>query len=129
MARCEVRTFRLIAMAAGLSLASAAFPQAAPVASSKDEAPMHEGTEAAAPGSASSPSAVPAAPARAAPKTFADFDANRDGRLGRDEVAGDTTWTAEFDAADADGNGYLSKAEFGKHAAKLQTRKPGRHQS
>jgi Ca2+-binding EF-hand superfamily protein len=73
------------------------------------------------------PAASPAATAPSGPKAFAELDANRDGRLSRDEVAGDATWSADFDAADLDHNGFISKAEFDKHAAAARKSRDGKH--
>lgn len=49
------------------------------------------------------------------PKTWKELDANKDGKLSKDEVAGDPTWSAEFDAADSNKDGFVSKTEFKQH--------------
>lgn len=77
--------------------------------------PMQEGTAASAPATNSAPMA-----STTKPKSWKEFDANKDGKLSKDEVAGDATWTADFDAADLNKDGYLSKSEFKKHEADLK---------
>ena len=57
-----------------------------------------------------------------APKTWKELDANNDGKLSRDEVAGDPMWSSHFDAADTNKDGFLSKAEFKKHAADMKNK-------
>jgi len=52
-----------------------------------------------------------------APKTWKELDANNDGKLSRDEVAGDPMWSA-----DTNKDGFLSKAEFKKHAADMKNK-------
>lgn len=49
-----------------------------------------------------------------------DLDANKDGKLSKDEVAGDPTWSKDFDAADTNKDGYISKDEYTKHVADLK---------
>jgi Ca2+-binding EF-hand superfamily protein len=78
------------------------------------DGPMQEGTTAAT-------AATPAPTASTdKPKSFKELDVNKDGKLSKDEVAGDPTWTADFDAADTNKDGFLSKTEFKKHEADLK---------
>jgi Ca2+-binding EF-hand superfamily protein len=77
---------------------------------------MQEGTAA-----TSAPATNPAPMASTdKPKSWKELDANKDGKLSKDEVAGDATWTADFDTADANKDGFLSKSEFKKHEADLK---------
>jgi Ca2+-binding EF-hand superfamily protein len=48
---------------------------------------------------------------------FDALDANRDSRLGRDEVAASATLAARFDEYDRDGDGTLSRAEHEDYLA------------
>lgn len=54
-------------------------------------------------------------PAPASP--FASMDANRDGRVSRDEAQGNGALIAAWSTVDANGDTYLSAAEFGKWKA------------
>ena len=49
--------------------------------------------------------------------SFKELDANHDGKLSKDEVAGDAMWSKDFDVADVDKDGFISKSEFKKHEA------------
>ena len=57
-----------------------------------------------------------------APKTWKELDTNNDGKLSKDEVAGDPMWSSHFDAADANKDGFISKAEFKKHSADMKSK-------
>jgi hypothetical protein len=41
-------------------------------------------------------------------------------------VAGDPVWSADFDAADTDHNGVISRAEFDRHQAQIRKKAPVR---
>ena len=117
------KTLLSLIAASAMSMTSLAFAQDA--ATSPDvppatatatphDGPMQEGATA-------TPANTPAPMASTTkPKTFKELDANKDGKLSRDEVAGDPTWSAEFDAADTNKDGYISKSEFKKHEADMK---------
>jgi hypothetical protein len=117
----------VLALVAALALPPA-FAQTAPTAAAPTDppttnAPMHEATPATAPTntSATDPANTPAvADSNAKPATFKELDANKDGKLSHDEVAGSAMWTSDFDTADTDKDGYISKSEFKKHEADIR---------
>jgi len=118
------KTLLSLCIASALSMTSLAFAQTDPAAATPTPPPagamthdgaMQEGSAAPAPNTASAPTA-----STDKPKSFKDLDANKDGKLSKDEVAGDATWTADFDAADANKDGSISKTEFKKHNADLK---------
>jgi hypothetical protein len=84
-----------------------AAPVAAPAASSADNAPA-------------SASPAPAAPTNAAPRystrdverAFGFIDANKDGKISREEASGFRNVAKYFDAADVNKDGALSLEEF-----------------
>ena len=54
-----------------------------------------------------------------APSPIETLDADKDGKLSKDEVKADATLTAKFDELDANKDGFLDKAELKPaHAAK-----------
>jgi hypothetical protein len=118
------KTLLSLFVASAVSMTSLAFAQTAPTAPDSTaatpppasaNAPMQEGTMAAATASTPAPMA-----STTKPKSFKELDANKDGKLSKDEVAGDPTWTADFDAADTNKDGSISKSEFKKHEADLK---------
>jgi hypothetical protein len=119
------KTLLVLFAASAVSMTSLAFAQTAPTApdtappatppAAMHDDPMQEGAAAPAPNTTSAPMA-----STSKPKTFKDLDANKDGKLSKDEVAGDPTWSADFDAADTNKDGYISKSEFKKHEADLK---------
>jgi len=118
------KTLLSLFAASAVSMTSLAFAQtAAPapdVPPATANAPMHDGPmqEGAA---APTPNTTPAPMASTdKPKSWKELDANKDGKLSKDEVAGDATWTADFDTADANKDGFLSKSEYKKHEADLK---------
>ena len=46
------------------------------------------------------------------PSAFNDLDTNKDGKLSRDEVVGDTQLSRDFDMIDTDKDGYITKGEL-----------------
>lgn len=60
---------------------------------------------------------VPQVPETAPPATFASLDVDQDGRLSNGEAAADAALSTGFEAADTDGDGFVSEAEFDAHAA------------
>ena len=57
---------------------------------------------------------------------FNDLDANKDGKLSRDEVASDPRLSRDFDTLDTDRDGYLSKRElkaYGDHPVATEERR------
>lgn len=52
--------------------------------------------------------------------SWKQLDANKDGKLSKEEVAGDPQLTADFDSADTNKDGYLSKAEFKTQKAEMK---------
>ena len=98
---------------------------AAPVAFAQSDtataapATIHDGSmqEGTAPPTAPAPAPMASADK---PKSWKDLDVNKDGKLSKDEVAADPTWTADFDAVDSNKDGYISKAEYKKHEADLK---------
>ena len=117
---------RLLLLAAASMMALPAFAQNASAPPQTDPsataAPAAPAAPAQAPAQDSAPqvAATTAATESSKPADFKQLDANKDGKLSRDEVAGDAMWTADFDAADTNKDGYLSKAEFRKHEADLR---------
>jgi hypothetical protein len=118
------KTLLSLFAASAVSMTSLAFAQTAATAPdvppaaatpTPHEGPMQEGVAAPAPNMAPAPMA-----STDKPKSWKELDTNKDGKLGKDEVAGDATWTADFDTADANKDGYLSKSEFKKHEADLK---------
>lgn len=75
-------------------------------------------TASAMPEATSGPGATPSDPGQ----TFADMDANRDGRLSQDEVSGNPMLTAHFSNADTDADGALSPAEVEAHRTQMSGR-------
>jgi hypothetical protein len=51
---------------------------------------------------------------KVAPPEFKSLDANKDGRVSRDEAKSQTDLTSTFATLDTDRDSYLSEAEFGK---------------
>jgi len=119
------KTLLVLFAASAVSTTSLAFAQTAPTA--PDAAPSAAATPAPHDGPMLESAAAPAPNATPAPmastasaKSWKELDANKDGKLSKDEVAGDATWTADFDAADTNKDGFLSKSEFKKHEADLK---------
>jgi len=110
----------MFALAAALALPPA-FAQTSPApATPPDTAgapatPMHEGTSP--PESEVAPAPTTPTAALTSTATFKELDANKDGKLSKDEVASDPMWSANFDTADTDKDGYISKSEFKKYQA------------
>jgi len=120
------KTLLSLCIASALSMTSLAFAQTDPAAATPTPPPagamthdgaMQEGAMAPAPAATPTPAAMASTDK---PKSFKDLDANKDGKLSKDEVAGNATWTADFDAADANKDGSISKTEFKKHNADLK---------
>lgn len=121
------KTLLSLITAGAVSMTSLAFAQSAAMAPdaappppatatpAPHDGPMQEGVAAPAPNTAPAPMA-----STEKPKSWKELDANKDGKLSKDEVAGDATWTADFDSADANKDGFLSKSEFKKHEADLK---------
>ncbi len=106
-----------ISLLAAAFAAPAAFAQSEPTATPPPAA-MHDGSMQE--GSTAPPPATEPTASADKPKSWKELDANKDGKLGKDEVAGDAKWTADFDAADTNKDGSISKAEFKKHEADLK---------
>jgi hypothetical protein len=120
------KTLLSLFAASAVSMTSLAFAQTDPAATTPPPAGTmtHDGAMQEGPAAAPAPNTAPAPMASMAstdkPKSFKDLDANKDGKLTKDEVAGDATWTADFDAADLNMDGSISKTEFKKHSADLK---------
>jgi hypothetical protein len=54
------------------------------------------------------------------PMPWKQLDTNKDGKLSKEEVAGDSQLTADFDAADTNKDGFLSKVEFRAHRMEMK---------
>jgi hypothetical protein len=120
------KTLLSLFTASAVSMTSLAFAQTAatapdaapppPTTAASHDGPMQEGTAA-----TSAPATNPAPMASTdKPKSWKELDANKDGKLSKDEVAGDATWTADFDTADTNKDGFLSKSEYKKHESDLK---------
>lgn len=109
---------RLMALAvfAVLALGCAGTPESEAEAAAAAMPEATSGPEATA-AAARSP-AVPTDPGQ----TFADMDANKDGGLSQDELAGNEMLRAHFSVADKDGNGSLSAAEVEAHRTEMSGR-------
>ena len=97
-------------------LLAGAFAMPAAFAQASTPAPMHEG-------SVKEPMATTApAPAAIAvkPMGWKDLDTNKDGQISKNEAAADATLNTDFDSADTDKNGSLSRAEFKKYASGMK---------
>jgi hypothetical protein len=88
-------------------------------------APPHNGTmqEGATPpvaNTAVAPASAPTASTADKPKTWKELDINKDGKLSKDEAAGDSGLAAVFDTADTNRDGYISKVEYKKYEDNLK---------
>lgn len=99
----------LLLAAATLSLSSTAFAQHSPTtphdgSMQRTEPPVNDQRD---------DSRTPPAPNDAiGPATFAELDANGDGKISRDEAALDARLAANFSIHDLDGDGALSSTEY-----------------
>jgi len=116
----------LLALIAAVTV-TPAFAQTAPTAQAAPTAdasgaPTTEGRPSSDPaGTPPSTDAQPMATTSASrPASFKELDANHDGKLSKEEVAGDAMWSSDFDVADADKDGFISKSEFKKHEADVK---------
>lgn len=58
---------------------------------------------------------------KGADSTFKSLDRDSDQRLSKTEASGDKMLSEHFAAADADGDGYLSKAEVSAHMKQMDS--------
>ncbi len=108
-------------LAAALATPIAFAQDTAPPPAPPVNAPMHEGSVMHDSAMKNDGMAAPAPmPPIAKSVSWKDLDANKDGKLSRDEVAGQPMRSEHFDAADTNKDGFLSKAEFKKHDAEMK---------
>jgi hypothetical protein len=109
----------LVALSAALALPMA-FAQEA-VTEPQDPTTTHDP----APQEYTTPEATPAPEAATSQAlTWADVDADGDGRLSRDEAANVPALAQVFDDADADGDGFLTQEEYRAYASQADSTAP-----
>lgn len=113
----KTRNALLTAIAFGLAISAPAFAQDATTAQ-----PQQEATDAAQPATDAATAAPQAAqPAGEAKQiTWADLDADKDGKLTKEEAAPVQALSQVFDDADADKDGTLTPDEYKAYVAKNQ---------
>jgi hypothetical protein len=100
---------------------SAQAAEAATPATPADPASQSTDATAATPATPASPAASPTAPGQDAKKiTWSDLDADKDGKLTKDEASSVQALAQVFDDADTDQDGALTPEEYKAYVAKNQ---------